>query len=628
MAIVKISDLPLVSSPVEGTDLFVVVQDNVTKKAYASDIQTYVGFEEVQYATAGQTVFNLTTMTYAAGANNLQVFVDGVNQYEGLSYTETDNNTVTFSQGLHQGAVVKFSTVQTQTSSVASAGAVTFLQAGTGAVPRSVQSKERDVVSVKDFGAVGDGVTDDTAAIQAALNSGAKSVLFPSGTYKVSTTLQPAAGQTLTFDAASLVVSSAITVLTIAQSGVTVQGAVIKSATDGVWSGVYGILITAPYATLIDCVIKDITFNAVLTDSTYGRIENLSTFNCGWDSVVFFENADYNYVTNLYSYRSGRSAVGSDVGATGNVVDGAVVIDNGSPLITDQHHDVLHFEGAINCVFKNCDVYYTTAHPAHLSGLTDVNAVVRFNKGSGCRAENISVYYASNLNKTVQSIVCDQTPNDVVVENFNCFNSTSGNTPFLLDFGATIPGIVSINNSSFSGPNSVLDGRINSNVSVQFNNCIWSNQANSDVNYVYSNPALTIDVNFNNCTFDNCNDVFDTYGWKNGSIRGCTFKTVAGIVFKTRAFSFDATYRPSRGTISNNTFTGTINQCFDLFQGQAPIAITNNIFEGAITTMVLANGSSVTESGGVGTPYSRWASNMVTGTVTNMNAGLDADANE
>lgn len=40
-------------------------------------------------------------------------------------------------------------------------------------------------ISVKDFGAVGDGVTDDTAAIQAALNSGAKGVYFPSGTYLV-----------------------------------------------------------------------------------------------------------------------------------------------------------------------------------------------------------------------------------------------------------------------------------------------------------------------------------------------------------------------------------------------------------------------------------------------------------
>ena len=43
-----------------------------------------------------------------------------------------------------------------------------FKQAGAGAVTRSVQSKLREVVSVKDFGAVGDGVTDDTAAFLAA----------------------------------------------------------------------------------------------------------------------------------------------------------------------------------------------------------------------------------------------------------------------------------------------------------------------------------------------------------------------------------------------------------------------------------------------------------------------------
>lgn len=44
-------------------------------------------------------------------------------------------------------------------------------------------------INVKDFGAVGDGVTNDTAAIQAALDTGAKSIYFPQGTYLTSSTL-------------------------------------------------------------------------------------------------------------------------------------------------------------------------------------------------------------------------------------------------------------------------------------------------------------------------------------------------------------------------------------------------------------------------------------------------------
>lgn len=42
--------------------------------------------------------------------------------------------------------------------------------------------------NVLDFGAKGDGVTDDTAAIQAAFNSGAKEVVLPSGTFLIGTT--------------------------------------------------------------------------------------------------------------------------------------------------------------------------------------------------------------------------------------------------------------------------------------------------------------------------------------------------------------------------------------------------------------------------------------------------------
>src|SRR3990172_7238208 len=68
-----------------------------------------------------------------------------------------------------------------------------FLQSGAGTVPRKVQDKERDIVSVKDFKndngnqVKGDGVEDETTGIVAALteiqNNSRGGLYFPPGTY-------------------------------------------------------------------------------------------------------------------------------------------------------------------------------------------------------------------------------------------------------------------------------------------------------------------------------------------------------------------------------------------------------------------------------------------------------------
>lgn len=64
---------------------------------------------------------------------------------------------------------------------------VGHIASGTGAVATTVQGKLRQIVSVKDFGAVGDGSTDDTTACQAAVTAviaaGGGTVYFPAGTY-------------------------------------------------------------------------------------------------------------------------------------------------------------------------------------------------------------------------------------------------------------------------------------------------------------------------------------------------------------------------------------------------------------------------------------------------------------
>jgi hypothetical protein len=79
-----------------------------------------------------------------------------------------------------------FSSFASTTDATQGSSLVGYLPAGSGAVGTNVQAKLRQTVSVKDFGATGNGTTDDTAAIQLALDSGAKQVTFPNGTYLVS----------------------------------------------------------------------------------------------------------------------------------------------------------------------------------------------------------------------------------------------------------------------------------------------------------------------------------------------------------------------------------------------------------------------------------------------------------
>jgi len=63
----------------------------------------------------------------------------------------------------------------------------------TGAVQRNVEAKLAEIISVKDFGAVGDGTTDDSGAVQDAVDylfaSGGNALYFPDGTYYFASTV-------------------------------------------------------------------------------------------------------------------------------------------------------------------------------------------------------------------------------------------------------------------------------------------------------------------------------------------------------------------------------------------------------------------------------------------------------
>ncbi len=71
-----------------------------------------------------------------------------------------------------------------------------FTASGTGAITRTSSDKFSDYISVKDFGAVGDGLVDDTVALQNAL-AAHDHVFLPAGTYLITSTVSVAANKSL-----------------------------------------------------------------------------------------------------------------------------------------------------------------------------------------------------------------------------------------------------------------------------------------------------------------------------------------------------------------------------------------------------------------------------------------------
>lgn len=144
--------------------------------------------------TAGTTTPQ-TTYTTSSGsvAHTNPIILDSAGRLPGGEMWIT--NTVIYKFVLKDSADVLIGTYDNisginATVNFNNASQVVYDPAGTGAVATTVQAKLRQTRSVMDFGAVGDGSTDNTTAIQAAMTAaGSGTLLFPDGVFNVSGTL-------------------------------------------------------------------------------------------------------------------------------------------------------------------------------------------------------------------------------------------------------------------------------------------------------------------------------------------------------------------------------------------------------------------------------------------------------
>jgi hypothetical protein len=269
-----------------------------------------------------------------------------------------------------------------------------FTQSGTGAIQRTVENKLKDTVSVKDFGAVGDGTTDDTAAIQVAITAvDSGTVFFPKGNYKTTAKLSTAYGKNIKLQGSLVYGQTSITAyhsdhvfqygFTVAIDGIGFfrNASNVAAAKAALKSGIHsddtgGVIDGAAYTSITNCVSND-HYVGIRMHGTHQLAENNT---CNDNSIgmqllgsvhTLNQNAtEGNTLTGLLVQGNGHRVLthyaDGNCAATGGGLYGAITLDgdmcNISGVQLNDNNGAPHFYlvTARNNLIQNCNFYSTT----------------------------------------------------------------------------------------------------------------------------------------------------------------------------------------------------------------------------------------------------------------------------
>jgi hypothetical protein len=383
-----------------------------------------------------------------------------------------------------QGAIDQ--TVDTFASSSGSS-LVGYNEGNTGAVNRTVQSRLQDFVSVKDFGAAGDGTTNDYTAITNAFATG-KSVYFPVGTYLTGSPLNLPQNVVIWGEGNLSVITGSgnmSVIQSIGTSGSHTNGTIVKNLTISRTGGVTGSPLYQPVTlTFADnCKFQNVTFTSTGTYSgsfIAMGCSNLEVTDCYFNAVgCNITSSDgtsagtWSSNTVLRNCRMAGAGQGFDIYYTTNtLVEGCIASGStstyGCGFIVEYQNTGVTFTDCVAYGHVRSGFYY---EPEITNGIKDVS----FNNciGYGNGEAGLYLQNAGNVNIT----------GGFYYSNTGTFGSGNG-------MGMVIytSGLINISNVNFNnnvGSGLVLYNGYISNIS----NCVFNSNGAYGINFTNNPPS-------------------------------------------------------------------------------------------------------------------------------------------